>query len=63
MLESDAVYDALALAIEFELLWLTNKRNHYALMAMEDEARIEMLEARSKRGGAAPAMRRPRAVA
>lgn len=33
-------------AVEFELMWLKNKRNHYSAIAREDEARIEMMETR-----------------
>lgn len=33
-------------AVEFELMWLKNKRNHYSAIAKEDEARIEMMESR-----------------
>jgi hypothetical protein len=46
ILDGDTTEDALALAIEFELLWLKNKRDYYSFIGREDDQRIEMLEAR-----------------
>ena len=37
--------DAIKLALEFELLWLVNKSNHYSLLSKEDEERIRRLRA------------------
>ena len=44
-LDGDATA-GLSLAMDFELLWLENKRDYYAGVAAEDEARIAMLSAR-----------------
>jgi hypothetical protein len=46
--DDKAIQDGLALAIEFELLWLKNKRDYYVGIGAEDEARIAMMEARGK---------------
>lgn len=46
ILTTDKTEDALALAIEFELLWLKNKRDYYLTIGAEDEKRIAMMEAR-----------------
>ena len=44
--DSDTAVHGMELAIEFELLWLKNKRDYYKTIAAEDQSRIEMMEAR-----------------
>ena len=46
VLEDGSAREGMELAIEFELLWLKNKRDYYRTIAAEDEARIAMMEAR-----------------
>lgn len=48
VLTTGGVEAGLALAIEFELLWLKNKRDYYLSIGAEDEARITMMETRQK---------------
>lgn len=47
-LEGADVEQGMEHAIEFELLWLKNKRDFYRSIAAEDEKRIAMMEARQQ---------------
>jgi hypothetical protein len=45
-LNDDKIYKGIKLAVQFELLWLKNKKNHYYNISNEDNLRIAMLEKR-----------------
>ncbi len=48
VLDGDEAAKGMELAIEFELLWLQNKRDYYNTIGAEDAARIRMMEERQQ---------------
>jgi hypothetical protein len=45
--------EAFLKAVEFEISWLRNKKNHYGLIHREDDARLVMMEERYQKSIAA----------
>ena len=46
--DTEDIEEGLLRAVEFELLWLKNKKNHYSVIEKEDDQRIKMLDSRWK---------------
>ncbi len=49
---SYSICAGIANAVNFELMWLQNKRDYYQRLADEDHARIQMMEGRTRQFGA-----------